>query len=131
MQISASCLKFLILSLNVKMGNLEGSFIVLTKYNPLSITQHSVHIALLTLINLHTQIHTKLSYYYPNFTRKKSERETYPSEFSNINSWDLTLEIFILALSLFVLNLPPRLSSLSENGNAGFHLVALSHRQIP
>lgn len=51
---------------------------------------------------------------------KKSDRESYPSEISNTSGWNLTLEIFILALSLLAFNLPPRLSSLSENGDADF-----------
>lgn len=42
------------------------------------------------------QIHTELSYHYLHFTGKKSDRETHPSEFSNSNGWDSTLEIFIL-----------------------------------
>lgn len=71
------------------------------------------------------QVHTELSYYYLHFTGK-SDRETHPSEFSNINGLYLTPEIFILP----AFNPPPQICSLAENRNAGIYLVALSHGQI-
>lgn len=71
------------------------------------------------------QVYTELSYYYLHYT-EKSDRETHPSESSNINGLYLTPEIFILP----AFNPPPWLCSLAGNRNAGIYLVAPSHGQI-
>lgn len=42
------------------------------------------------------QIHAELSYYCLHFAGKKSDGETHPSEFSNINGRDLTHDTCIL-----------------------------------
>lgn len=42
------------------------------------------------------QIWAELSYYYLRLTGKKTDRETHPSEFSNINGWDLDHKTCIL-----------------------------------
>lgn len=72
-------------------------------------------------------VQAEISYCCLHFPGKKSDRETYPSEFANINGWDLTQDMYS-TLPPRAFNLPLWLSSLSENGNAGIYLVALSDR---
>lgn len=95
MQISASCLKFPTLSLNIKGRSLEGFPLSSDKIHNL-LNNTAYHVIMLLSAFLQMWIHAELSYCCLYFTGKKNDRETHPSEFSSINGWDLTHKICIL-----------------------------------